>query len=101
MKHQWKDEECSWLGTMPDADVAHNVGVSTAAATQKRRQLGIPAYKSRNNPHVDQPDSAKTRRVVAMVTPDEQAEYLAQCDKMGRDPAKVARALIVATLKDL
>jgi len=87
---------------MPDAEVAKDVGVSTAAALQKRRQLGIPAYNARkNNAHHPQPENTKTRRVVAMVTPSEQTEYLTQCEKIGRDPAKVARALIVATLKDL
>ena len=40
----WTAEEDALLGTMSDAKVAEQVGVCSAAATQRRNKLGIPPF---------------------------------------------------------
>lgn len=42
----WSQSEISLLGKEKDQSVAEKIGISTSAAASKRRELGIPAYRS-------------------------------------------------------
>lgn len=42
----WKAEEIALLGTMPDKDLAQQLGRSYVAVRRKRREMGIPPYKA-------------------------------------------------------
>jgi hypothetical protein len=43
--HLWSPQELALLGTMSDADVGKEVGLSSSAVNMKRLSLGIPAFK--------------------------------------------------------
>ena len=44
MATSWTPDRVALLGTMPDAALARQLGLSTGAVLQARRSRGIPAY---------------------------------------------------------
>ncbi len=45
LRRRWTKEQLAMLGKCPDAQVGIEVGVSTSSVFQKRKSLGIPAYR--------------------------------------------------------
>ena len=48
--HAWTAEQESWLGTMPDAEVATRIGRSEMVVSRRRRALGVPTFRSTRGP---------------------------------------------------